>query len=62
MWFALSGDASLVVGVVTVRVVTSSVPNVKTATEVEVRAIQDHKVMEWNTCWKCRLLEGTDDI
>ena len=28
---------------------------VKTATEVEVRAIQDHKVIEWNTCWKCRL-------
>ena len=33
---------------------------VKTATEVGVRAIQDHKVIEWNTCWKCRLLEGTD--
>ena len=32
---------------------------VKTATKVEVRAIQDHKVIEWNTCWKCRLLEGT---
>jgi hypothetical protein len=28
---------------------------VKTATEVGVRAIQDHKVIEWNTCWKCRL-------
>jgi hypothetical protein len=27
-----------------------------------VRAIQDHKVIEWNTCWKCRLLEGTDDM
>jgi hypothetical protein len=25
-----------------------------------VRAIQDHKVIEWNTCWKCRLLEDTD--
>jgi hypothetical protein len=37
-------------------------PSVKTATEVEVRAIQDHKVIEWNTCWKCRLSEGTDDI
>jgi hypothetical protein len=36
--------------------------NVKTATEVGVRAIQDHKVMEWNTCWKCRLSEGTDDM
>ena len=35
---------------------------IKTATEVGVRAIQDHKVIEWNTCWKCRLLEGTDDI
>ena len=35
---------------------------VKTATEVEVRAIQDHTVIEWNTCWKCRLSEGTDDI
>jgi hypothetical protein len=35
---------------------------VKTATEVEVRAIQDYKVIEWNTCWKYRLLEGTDDI
>ena len=35
---------------------------VKTATEVEVRAIQDHKVIEWNTCWKCRLSEDTDDI
>ena len=35
---------------------------VKTATEVGVRAIQDHKVIEWNTCWKCRLLEGTDDM
>ena len=34
---------------------------VKTATEVGVRAIQDHKVIEWNTCWKCRLSEGTDD-
>jgi hypothetical protein len=28
---------------------------VMTATEVGVRAIQDHKVIEWNTCWKCRL-------
>ena len=36
--------------------------NVKTATEVGVRAIQDHKVIEWNTCWKCRLSEGTDDM
>jgi hypothetical protein len=35
--------------------------SVKTATEVRVRAIQDHKVIEWNTCWKCRLLGGTDD-
>ena len=35
---------------------------VKTATEVGVRAIQDHKVIEWNTCWKCRLLGGTDDM
>ena len=35
---------------------------VKTATEVGVRAIQDHKVIEWNTCWKCRLSEGTDDM
>ena len=35
--------------------------NVMTATEVGVRAIQDHKVIEWNTCWKCRLSEGTDD-
>ena len=35
---------------------------VKTATEVGVRAIQDHKVIEWNTCWKCRLSEDTDDI
>ena len=35
---------------------------VKTATEVGVRAIQDHKVIEWNTYWKCRLSEGTDDI
>ena len=34
---------------------------VKTATEVGVRAIQDHKVIEWNTCWKCRLSEGSDD-
>ena len=34
---------------------------VKIATEVGVRAIQDHKVIEWNTCWKCRLSEGTDD-
>jgi hypothetical protein len=34
---------------------------IKTATEVGVRAIQDHKVIEWNTCWKCRLSEGTDD-
>ena len=36
--------------------------NVKTAIEVGVRAIQDHKVIEWNTCWKCRLSEGTDDM
>ena len=36
-------------------------PAVKTATEVGVRAIQDHKVIEWNTCWKCRLSEGTGD-
>ena len=35
---------------------------VKTATEVGVRAIQDHKVIEWNTYWKCRLLESTDDM
>ena len=35
---------------------------VKTATEVGVRAIQDHKVIEWNTCWKCRLSEGADDM
>ena len=35
---------------------------VKTATEVGVRAIQDHKIIEWNTCWKCRLSEGTDDM
>ena len=35
---------------------------VKTATEVGVRAIQDHKVIEWNTCWKCRLSEGTNDM
>ena len=35
---------------------------VKTATEVGVRAIQDHKVIEWNTCWKCGLSEGTDDM
>jgi hypothetical protein len=35
---------------------------VKTATEVGVRAIQDHKVIEWNTYWKCRLSEGTDDM
>ena len=35
---------------------------VKTTTEVGVRAIQDHKVIEWNTCWKCRLSEGTDDM
>ena len=34
---------------------------VKTATEVGVRAIQDHKVIEWNTCWKCRLSEGSND-
>jgi hypothetical protein len=34
---------------------------VKTATEVGVRAIQDHKVIGWNTCWKCRLSEGSDD-
>ena len=38
------------------------VVSVKTATEVGVRAIQDLKVMEWNTCWKCRLSEGTDDM
>jgi hypothetical protein len=36
--------------------------SVKTATKVGVRAIQDHKVIEWNTYWKCRLSEGTDDI
>ena len=36
--------------------------NVKTATEVGVRAIQGHKVIEWNTCWKCKLSEGTDDM
>ena len=36
--------------------------NVKTATEVGVRAIQDRKAIEWNTCWKCRLSEGTDDM
>ena len=36
--------------------------DVKTATEVGVRAIQDHKVIEWNTYWKCRLSEGTDNI
>ena len=35
---------------------------VMTATEVGVRAIQDHKVIEWNTCWKCRLSGGTDDM
>jgi hypothetical protein len=35
---------------------------IKTATEVEVRAIQDHKVTEWNIYWKCRLSEDTDDI
>jgi hypothetical protein len=35
---------------------------IKTATEVEVRAIQDHKVIEWNICWKYRLSEGTDNI
>ena len=35
---------------------------VKTATEVGVRAIQDHNVIEWNTCLKCRLSEGTDDM
>ena len=35
---------------------------VKTTTKVGVRAIQDHKVIEWNTCWKCGLSEGTDDI
>jgi hypothetical protein len=37
-------------------------PSVKTATEVGVRAIQDHKVIGWNTCWKCRLSESTDDM
>jgi hypothetical protein len=36
--------------------------SVKTATEMGVRAIQDCKVIEWNTCWKCRLSEGTDDM
>jgi hypothetical protein len=36
--------------------------SVKTATEVGVRTIQDHKVIEWNSCWKCRLSEGTNDI
>ena len=35
---------------------------VKTTTEVGVRAIQDHKVIEWNTCWKCRLSEDTNDM
>ena len=25
-----------------------------------MRAIQDHKVIEWNTYWKCRLLEDMD--
>ena len=35
---------------------------VKTATEVGVRAIQDHKIIEWNTCRKCRLSEGTDNM
>jgi hypothetical protein len=40
----------------------SELASVKTATEVGVRAIQDHKVIEWNTCWKCRLSEGTDDM
>jgi hypothetical protein len=39
----------------------SGAMTVKTATEVGVRAIQDHKVIEWNTCWKCRLSEGSDD-
>jgi hypothetical protein len=39
-----------------------SIAPVMTATEVGVRAIQDHKVIEWNTCWKCRLSEGTDDM
>ena len=39
----------------------SSGSNVETATEVGVRAIQDHKVIEGNTCWKCRLSEGSDD-
>jgi hypothetical protein len=38
------------------------IARVKTATEVGVRAIQDHKVIEWNTCWKYRLSEGTDDM
>jgi hypothetical protein len=39
----------------------SGLHSVKTATEVGVRAIQDHKVIEWNTCWKYRLSEGSDD-
>ena len=29
--------------------------SVKTATEVEVRTIQDHKVIEWNICWEYML-------
>ena len=40
----------------------SCIASVKTGTEVGVRAIQDHKVIEWNTCWKCGLSEDTDDI
>ena len=46
-------------------ILTTSSSIVKTATEVGVvgvRAIQDHKVIELNTCWKCRLSEGTDDM
>ena len=35
---------------------------VKTTTKMKVRAIQDHKVIEENTCWKCRLWECTDNI
>ena len=45
-----------------VNMVVEDIQIVKTATEVEVRAIQDHKVIEWNTYWKCRLSKGTDDI
>ena len=44
------------------RAVIAGSVTVKTATEVGVRAIQDHKVIEGNTCWKCRLSEGTEDM